>query len=243
MTVLGIDTATAVSTVGVVRDARVVAEVVERSRTGHAAGLPALVRRALDQASARIEDLNGLAVSIGPGSFTGLRVGLSFAKGVAFASGTKIVGVSTLEALAVAVPAEFLTIAVACDARRGEVYLAMFRRTQGRVEREGEDVALPPGLAAQRIRVGLGGQPRPIVVGDAAERYPEAFTGLASEAIVIASFAEIHPRGSVVALLGEKRLAAGDAHRLDTLVPFYVRPSAAEGNLRIRSLTTENRLS
>src|SRR5437016_5154287 len=111
MTILGLDTATAFTTVGLVRDGATVAEVAERAGTGHAARLPALVARVLEQSTVTLQQVDAIAVSTGPGSFTGLRVGLGFAKGIAFAGGLRIAGVSTLEALATAAPPGFATIA------------------------------------------------------------------------------------------------------------------------------------
>src|SRR2546421_2728331 len=141
MQVLGIDTATEVAAVGIVRDGRVLSDVWERSATGHAARLPALVTRALQEASTTIGEVDALALSLGPGSFTGLRVGLSFAKGVAFASGVRLVGVATLEALATLAAEEACAVAVVLDARRGETYFAIFRRVDGALERVTADLS------------------------------------------------------------------------------------------------------
>ena len=129
MTVLGIDTATTVAAVGVVRDGRALSEVTEVSIVGHVARLPEMTSAALERAGVGIDAVQAIAVSVGPGSFTGLRVGLAFAKGIAFSSGMRLVGVSTLEALAMAAPADLVDIATAIDARRGETYLAAIRRS------------------------------------------------------------------------------------------------------------------
>ncbi len=243
MIVLGIDTATAMSAVGVVRGERVLGEAAERAGAGHAARLPALVAQVLEQSALTLGQVDAIAVSTGPGSFTGLRVGLGFAKGIAFAGSLRIVGVSTLEALAAAAPSRFTTIATVTDARRGETYLAIFRRSAREVVRVCEDVALPPQEAAERVVGALHSDGCMLVLGDAAERYPEVFGQLRRDGLEVASFDEIHPRGGVVALLGERRLARGEADRAEALVPFYVRAPTAERNLRHGSLTTENAMS
>ena len=243
MIVLGIDTATAVSTVGVVREERILGEVAERSGSGHAARLPALVERALQQSAVTLQQVDAIAVSIGPGSFTGLRVGLGFAKGIAFAGARRVVGVSTLEALATAAPSGFATIATVTDARRGETYVAIFRRSDREVVRVCEDLALTPEAAAEHLIGALRGEGRLLVVGDAAKRYPEVFGRLGAEGLEVASFDEIYPRGGVVALLGEQRLARGEADRVEALLPVYVRAPEAELNLRHGSLTMENAMS
>jgi len=238
MLVLGIDTATEVAAVGMMRDGRVLSDVWERSPTGHAARLPALVARALEEANATIGDVDAVALSVGPGSFTGLRVGLSFAKGVAFSSGVRLVGVATLEALAMLAPESVRTIAVVLDARRGETYAAVFRRVDGVIERVTGDLSLSPEAARERIAAEARLAPPSILLGDGAERYTKSLASLAEQGVAILPFEQIHPRGSVVAAIGERRLELGLDDRAELLVPVYVRGSYAE-----RTLTTEKALS
>jgi tRNA threonylcarbamoyladenosine biosynthesis protein TsaB len=185
-----------------------------------------------------LRDVEGLAVSLGPGSFTGLRVGLSFAKGVALANGARMSGVPTLDAFACVAPVRFDFVAVVCDARRGETYATAFRRSGGSLVRAASDLALSPGDAAAWVAARLDGA-SPILLGDAPERYPESFEGLHGR-LAIARFDEIHPSGSVVALLGERRLLRGESDRLESLVPSYVRRSAAERNFETATLTIQN---
>jgi len=241
LTVLGIDTATAYATVGIVRDGEVLAEMAEKSGTGHAGTLPALVSRAVEAASGSLAEVEGIAVSLGPGSFTGLRVGLSFAKGIALANGARLVGVPTLEALACRAPVTFEFVAVVCDARRGETYAAAFRRRASTLERIAPDVALPPERAAAWVAATLAGEAA-ILVGDASERYPGSFEALRGR-LEIAPFDDVHPSGSAVALLGEGRLRRGESDRPEALVPTYVRASAAQRNLERLTLTMQNAVS
>ena len=243
MLILGIDTATPIAAVGVVRDDEVLAEVFEQSATGHAARLPFLVEQALTVAACELADIDAFAVSVGPGSFTGLRVGLSFAKGVAFATGARIAGVSTLEALAAVALGSSELVAVVLDARRGETYMALFGKPAARPERLTSDESLAPDDAARQIRARARETASCMVVGDAAERYPESFAALRDRRFTFAPFTEIHPLGSAVARLGARRLARGESDRLESIVPVYVRPSAAEAKLRDATLTTENTVS
>ena len=245
MVLLGIDTATTVAAAGVVQggpEIRILSDVGETSATGHAARLPEIVARALAEAGRRLDEIDAVAVSVGPGSFTGLRVGLSFAKGIVFASRARLVGVSTLEALASLAPPAYGTIAVVSDARRGETYAALFRRTGGVLERITKDLALSPDGAAERV-LGLVEPGNTVLLGDASSRYLEAFAGLPAAGISVVPLERISPRGSAVARLGADRLARGESDPVDSLVPVYVRASAAEENLRPSTLTTENRLS
>jgi len=217
--VLGIDTATWTATAGVVRDGEVLGEGVYREERSHTRSLTQLVDRVLGDAGLAIADVDGLAVSIGPGSFTGLRVGLALAKGIAFAGGLPIAAVSTLEALAWAADAApGDTVCAALDARKREVYAASFSMTPDGPRRETPDEALAPAALAERLRPGT------ILVGDAGDAYGAVLGARA----VLRPFVTHHPRGSIVARLGWQRLCAGAAEPIGPLEPVYVRPPDAE---------------
>ena len=217
--VLGIDTATWTAAVGVVRDGVVLAEATHRESRSHTASLPGLVERVLAAAGATVDDVEAVAVSIGPGSFTGLRVGLALAKGLAFAGRIPCVPVATLEALAwaAAAPAD-ASVWAAIDARKREVYAACFRATAGGLERLTPDLALSPEALAARL------EPPCILVGDASEVYGDVLAGRAT----LRPFATHHPRGGIVARLGLQRLAAGEGTNPGPLEPVYVRAPDAE---------------
>ena len=201
------------------RDGAVLGEGVHRESRSHTASLPLLVERVLGEAGLALEDVEGIAVSIGPGSFTGLRVGLALAKGLAFAGGLPLVGVPTLEALAWVADAEPGTsLCAALDARKREVYAALFTATAEGPRRLTPDLALAPAALAARL-------PRPCtLVGDAGEVYGDVLGAHAN----LLPFATHHPRGGVIARLGAARLAAGEAANAGTLEPVYVRPPDAE---------------
>lgn len=202
------------------RDGRVLAERTRVESRAHVVSVPALTGEALDQAGLGMRDVQAVAVSIGPGSFTGLRIGLGFAKGVAFAGGVPLVPVPTLEALAAVadVPAG-TTVCAALDARKRECWAAVFRRGDGdTLERLTDDLAIAPDALAARL------PPGSVVVGDAGIAYGDV---LGARAVVL-PFATHHPRGGVVARLGTRRLAAGAGADLGTLEPVYGRPSEAE---------------
>jgi len=200
----------------------VLAERAERASRSHAGSLPRLVEAVLAEAGLRIDQVDGVAVSIGPGSFTGLRIGLALGKGIAFAGGLRLVGVPTLEALAwVAEAAPGEVICAALDARKRAVYAALFAAAAGGPRRLTPDLALRPEALAARL------EPPCVVVGDAAEAYGDILAKRAA----VQPFATHHPRGGVVARLGWERLLAGEAAGSETLgmlEPVYVRPPEAE---------------
>ena len=202
------------------RDGAILAEESERTSGSHVAVLPALIERVLARAALSLSDVEGIAVSIGPGSFTGLRIALALAKGIAFAGGLPLAAVPTLEALALAADAApGTTVCAALDARKREVYAALFRiGADGRADRLTPDVALAPAALAERLPAGC------VLVGDAAEVYADALAGRGAAL----PFATHHPRGGLVARLGWEQLAAGGAVDLGTTEPVYVRPPEAE---------------
>ena len=125
MIVLGLDTAVGACSVAVLADGQPLAVLSEPMTRGHQERLASMAREAMDQAGAAFAALDRVGVTVGPGSFTGLRVGLAFAKGLALALDIPCVGVSVLEALAASEPGADLTLTV-IDARRGQLYLQAF---------------------------------------------------------------------------------------------------------------------
>lgn len=139
MTLLGIETATAVCGVALLRNGALAAERWVDERYAHAERLFGFLDEVLDESGVRLRDLHGIAVSIGPGSFTGLRIGLSVVKGLHVAAGIPVVAVPTLSALVrtslIEARAEGVrNVMAVLDARRDEVYMQMFEVTQGGVE-------------------------------------------------------------------------------------------------------------
>jgi tRNA threonylcarbamoyladenosine biosynthesis protein TsaB len=210
--VLGIDTATGFASVAVVDGATVLAET--RSETaGHRADLLVLVDAVCTAAAVAPRDLDGIAIGAGPGSFTGLRIGMATAKGIGFAAQRPLWAVSSLAALAHAeleLDPSGIVVAV-IDARRGEVYAGAYQLDSGAVTLIGEERVLPPRELSAFAPAGAR------FTGDAATAYPELAT--------LPGTWQRTPTGVSVA-----KLAAAGA-RVDVLVggaPSYIRPSEAE---------------
>ena len=125
MIVLSLDTALAACSVAVTRDGDVLAALSEPMHRGHQERLAPMVEEAMRAAGLPFTAIDRIGVTVGPGSFTGLRVGLAFAKGLGLALDRPCVGICTLEALAASDPGPGLTVAV-IDARRGQLYLQAF---------------------------------------------------------------------------------------------------------------------
>ncbi len=181
--------------------------------------MPALIEQALARAAVEWRDVDGLAVSIGPGSFTGLRIGLSLAKGIAYAGNLPIAAVPTLEALAwAAEPHEGDEVWAVLDARMKEVYAAKFQLSGTTLVRRTDDEALTPDALAPRIPATA------VIVGDA----PPAYPVLAASGARVLPFTTHHPRGAIVARLGAAMLRSGRSADIGALEPAYVRASQAE---------------
>ena len=202
-----------------VRDGATLATSHWRTDRSHVGELPARVERVLADAGIGWDALDGLAVSIGPGSFTGLRIAVAFGKGIAFAGRLRVAAVPTLEALAAVAGAPAGgRVCAALDARKQEIYAAFFRvAADGVPVRESPDAVWKPAALAAACDAAT------IVVGDAPDVYPEPF----AQARVL-PFVTHHPRGDVVARMGAARMASGDDVTLAALEPAYVRAPDAK---------------
>jgi tRNA threonylcarbamoyladenosine biosynthesis protein TsaB len=222
MLVLGIETSTKQGGVAIVGEDRVLCETVLNVEVTHSERLLPAVDRALDEARITLEGLGGIAVSIGPGSFTGLRIGLSTAKGLAYATGLPLVGVPTLEAMAWTLPGARWQVCPVLDARKQEVYAALFRHEPAGLRRMTEDAALAPEDLCRLIR-----NPT-LFLGDGADAYGALFRERLGDKMLLPPLANRGARPACVAELGRRRLLRGDRDAPDSLVPRYLRPSEAE---------------
>jgi tRNA threonylcarbamoyladenosine biosynthesis protein TsaB len=162
MIVLGLDTALGACSAAVLAQGQPLAVRFEPMARGHQERLALLVRETMAAAGLPFSALDRIGVTVGPGSFTGLRVGLAFAKGLALALGRPCVGVGTLEALAASESGAGLTFA-AIDARRGQVYLQAFSGGQTVMAPD----VLPVEIAAARLAEFNPG-PDTLIVGSGA---------------------------------------------------------------------------
>jgi tRNA threonylcarbamoyladenosine biosynthesis protein TsaB len=174
-------------------------------------------------AGASPRDVACVAVSAGPGSFTGLRVGMSSAKGFCFGWGVPLVLVSTLEALASRVPGEGRTLCPVLDARKKEVYAALFRRERGKLGRLSPDMAIPPGALLDRLPAG-----DVLFCGDGLERYSATFRDRLGDRATMVSGPDGLPAAGAVGIAGERAFLAGNVSDPRSAVPAYIRPSEAE---------------
>ena len=223
MRVLAVDTSTMAGGVALLEDARIVGESLLDVRTTHSERLMVAIDRALGDAGWNVRMVDGLAVSVGPGSFTGLRIGLAAVKGVALAVGCPVAAVPTLDAMAAAFPWTTRPVCPVLDARKGEVYTSLYRWDGGEMRREWDYLAVSPDALAERLT-------EPVIgVGDGACLVPSAW-------ITVALPVRRGPSAALVGWLGHHRLRHGDTVAPADLVPMYLRPSEAELKRRVPAL-------
>ncbi len=218
---LAIETSGRTPNVALQRGDELLGEATGRPGRRGAESLLPCIDQVLARAGVALDQLDAFAISIGPGSFTGLRVGLATLKGLAFGSDRPAVAVSTLAALALAAGPDELPVVALLDARRGEVYAAGHRVGDGCVEAWGpqERVYLPEELAEQ-----LTGPCR--IAGEGVDWVGDAI--VAAARAEVRALPGLEPRAQQIAVLGARALAAGLGVAADGLVPRYVRRAEAE---------------
>ena len=224
--ILGLDTGSAAASLGVVAGSRVRASI-SRPVKSHGSDLPNAMEEALRIAGLKLRDLTAIAVALGPGSFTGLRIGLSYAKGLAMALGLRLVGVPTLDAMALcAVGSPFVcsgvTICPVLDARKGEIYAALYRPVDDALEKVvGEQVAPLEDFALR-----ISGEV--VFVGESkAEDARMLLSRKGRSAATVDGAALRASMGGFVAALGAARVARNDVDDIVALEPLYLRPPDA----------------
>ncbi len=224
MKLLAVDTSTRSCGVAVTDGEAVMAEATYNGPRTHSRHLMPMVRSVLGLAGLTVAELDGLAVVLGPGTFTGLRIGVGAVKGLAEAGDKPVVGVSSLRALAEQARLDSRLICPLIDARRGEVYFSRFRSRDGILHREIPDAVAPPEKAVEAIREPC------LFVGSGAALYREKLTGvLGSRAAFVPDGLHI-VRAAIVANLGAARLSRGETEDAGAITPLYIRKSDAELN-------------
>ena len=237
MRTLGIDTATSTASAAIVEDGVLVAEKIlppgapangsaaGRFKSNHAEVLLPLIASVLREAAVSLSELSCLAVTIGPGSFTGLRIGLSTVKGLAYGWQIPLVGISTLLANAARVTDYDGLICPFLDARKKEVYASLFSRSGDSLTRLTEDAVLDVKEVVDLVRK----HDAPcLFIGDGTATYEKLLKESLGNGIHFRGENTIPSIGATVARLGEERCRSSDHDVLLSLAPVYLRSSEAE---------------
>jgi len=221
--VLGIESSTGRCGAALVRAGELIGECSLGGEGATSDQLHHLVQFLTEKGGLTPHHIDGIAVSIGPGSFTGLRVGLAAAKGLALALSKPIVGISSLAAMAWDVPFACWPVAPALDARKGEMYIGLYS-TAGGVP---EELSAPVACAPEELPV-VYRDTDTLFLGTGALVYREALSRLCGAKAHFVPVGHARPRASAIAFLGAIRLERGEEEDAAALVPSYLRPSEAE---------------
>ncbi len=221
MRILAVDTAAEGCSAAVSVDGFIVAELSMVLRSSHSRRVLETIDTLLSLAGMVPASLNALAVTIGPGAFTGLRIGLAAVKGLAAALDLPVACVSTLEVLAVQAGLFSGSICPVLDARRGEVYFSRFSWHDGELRCEqAAQVAIPERAFAVAAEASL-------FIGSGARRYHDLIAErLGSKAHFVPAWADTL-RAAVVAALGQRQLSKGLGVKASAVLPTYLRAADA----------------
>lgn len=222
MLVLAIETSTPVSSVAIGSEQGIVAGALLSRGKGHAEFLVPAIRFIAEEADIEMRQLGGIAVGLGPGLFTGMRVGVATAKAMAQALRIPVVGLPSLDLLAYGVRFSSRLICACADARRGEVFSAFYRQVPGGIQRLSPYEATPPERLASEVEA-RGGDV--LLVGSGALTYRSRLTGAGAE---FAALSQAFPTALALVELALPRLIREDTDPLLELEPLYVRRSDAE---------------
>ena len=224
MKILAVDSSAISAGCAIVEDGGIIAESFVRVGLTHSETLLPLVANTLANAKLRPEDIGCYAVSAGPGSFTGIRIGVAAVKGMAFTHNTPCVGVSTLEAIAWSGMALDGVICAVMDARRQQVYNADFTYDADQIQRLCEDRA----VSIEELTDELKKEDRTIwLAGDGALLCYEAMRGKLADVRLVPEHLR-YARGFGVAMAAMKEIREHGTVSHEQLVPTYLRPSQAE---------------
>jgi tRNA threonylcarbamoyladenosine biosynthesis protein TsaB len=219
---LTIDTSTLAGSVALSRGETLLGEIFLNVRATHTDRLLNSTRQLLGDVGLELEQVDAFGVVLGPGSFTGLRVGVATVKGLALGTGRPVLGVSSLGTLAVQVPCTRLPVCALLDARKKEVYAGLFERVGGvPVPRGGERV-----LSPERLCDVLEGEI--LFVGDGSCAYRSLLVRRLGAKAHFVPWHLQHPRASAAAALALEEFRQGRSLSPAALAPRYIRPSEAE---------------
>jgi len=222
--ILAFENSAKAASVALTENGKLLGESYQNTGLTHSQTLMVMAEDLLKQCGKAVSDLTALAVAEGPGSFTGVRIGVAAAKGLSWGAGLPCYGISTLEAMALSLGAYQGYVCACMDARRNQVYNALFYVNQGRMERVSEDRAIALSELAEELKT-LDG---PIfLVGDGSSLTHKTLSG-EIPALVLPPEHRMHQRAVGVALLAEAKAAAGEPGDAADLQPNYLRLSQAE---------------
>ena len=226
MFVLGIDTATRVAGAAVAGDDRLISERLIHNLQTHSQNIIPMISQVMDDAGLKPADLHGIAVTGGPGSFTGLRIGMSAAKAMGLALNLPVISISTLKALAWNLFRAEGLICPILDAKKNEVYTCAYRSGDSGLKEVFSPAALSPEQLIDYLKE--FGAEKVNFLGDGVPVYGDTIKTALGGRAIFAPMINAFPRAGSVAELGLAKLRAGSLADPTFLQPVYLRRSEAE---------------
>ena len=224
MLILAFETSAKAASVALLEDGKLLGESYQNTGLTHSQTLMVMAENLLSQCGKTVADVTAAAVAAGPGSFTGVRIGVAAAKGFAWGREIPCYGVSTLEAMALSLGVYQGYVCPCMDARRSQVYNALLYVNQGVPERVSEDRA----ISLAELGTELKSLKEPIfLVGDGSNLCYNTLSGSVPN-LVLPPEHRMHQRASGVALAARKQVEVGDPGDANALTPNYLRLSQAE---------------
>jgi tRNA threonylcarbamoyladenosine biosynthesis protein TsaB len=223
MKILAIETSTMLGGIAIVdENSGLIAETRLNVKTTHSERLMTAVQNTLSQSEISLDDIDAFAIATGPGSFTGLRIGLSTVKGLSYATAKPLVTVPTLEAFAWNFPFSMYPVCLMLDARKKEVYSAVFKWKNGGFIRILKEMSIKPADLLTELKGNV------IFAGEGVLIYKDQIITILKERAIIASPEKMVPSPANVAMLGLLKAIKGDYADPSKAVPLYIRKSEAE---------------
>lgn len=222
MKILALETATKAGSIAITDENIFISEVRVDVSTAHAERVMNSIIWLLKSSNVSVNEIDAFAVSIGPGSFTGLRIGLSTIKGLAFSTKKPIMPVSTLDAMARRFPFSSYDICPMLDARKNEVYTALYKWENNACMKVGPEMAAEPAEFLKTIK-----NPT-IFMGDGAIKYKSLITEIVKAYAIFPPSSLMTPAASSVAEIAFEKLRGGTKTDPISLIPLYIRKAEAE---------------
>ena len=236
MRILSVDTSSNVASVAICDDDKLVCEIIVNNKKTHSQTLMPMIDSALKQSELEISDIDLLVSANGPGSFTGLRIGVSAVKGLAHAADIPTVGVSTLEAMAYNLPFCEYVISPIMDERRQQVYNAVYEWDKDKLSEIKEPRALSiDELTEEFLKFGK----KVVFLGDGVRVHKEYIAEKMGDMAIFAPACANEQRASGLAVAGKKLYDEGKAVSCYELAPVYLRKPQAERELEEKSRRKE----
>lgn len=231
MKILSVDTSSNVASVAICDDEKLICEITVNNKKTHSQTLMPMIDSALKQSELEISDIDLISAANGPGSFTGLRIGVSAVKGLAHAKNISVVGVSILEAMAYNLPFCEYVISPIMDARRQQVYNAVYEWNDGEIN----ELQAPRALSVDElIDEFLASGKKVVFLGDGVDVHKTYIKEKMGDMAVFAPVSAKEQRASGLAVIAKKLYDEGKAVSCYELAPVYLRKPQAERELEER---------